>query len=161
MTNRIERGLESWHRQEAHFASIFGKRGLQGRAFAKIRFDEMRKLYRRVQPPRNLEERVSVKMLRSANRDLERRLYPGRINRVARRILRAAANVATRTFKWLVTSPVEAGDRRYLASRRQMQAQAPAVTKTAATRKPTVVRMQPRQHQALDLGKQQSKGMRR
>ncbi len=161
MTNRIEKGLESWHRQEARFASIFGKKGLQGRAFATIRLAEMRRLYKRVQPPRNLEERVSVKMLRSANRDLERQLYPGRMNRVARRILRAAGDFATRTLKWLVASPLGASDQRYLASRRQTQTERPTMTKTGVARKPTVVRMQPRQHQELDLGKQQSKGIRR
>lgn len=161
MTNRIEKGLESWHRQEARFASIFGKKGLQGRAFATIRLAEMRRLYQRVQPPRNMEERISVKMLRSANRSLERQLYPGRINRIARRVLRAAGVVAGRALKWLVSNPVGASDQKHQASRKQIQLEGTAISKTAAARKPTVVRMQPRQRQAIDLGKQQSKGIRR
>ncbi len=158
MTNRIERGIGAWHKRQEQYARVFGDQALNSRTFAKIRLEEMQKLYRQNNPPRNLDERVSLKMLRSANRNLERRIYPNRIFRMTRRFLLSSQRLVGGLLR---DNPGQFQD----IAVRQIQREKPAMQIAQKTQqqiaKPRVVRMPSRKHAPLAEDIKKSKGISR
>ena len=158
MTNRIERGIGAWHKRQEQYARVFGDQALQSRAFARIRLEEMQKLYRQNRPPRNLDERVSLKMLRSANKSLERRIYPNRVFRVTRRFFLQAARLVGRLLR---DDPGQFQDVAVRRIQRERPAMQVAQNNQPTVTKPRVVRMPSRKHAPLADDIKKSKGISR
>ncbi|MCF3109596.1 hypothetical protein LL912_12515 [Niabella sp. CC-SYL272] len=172
MINRVEKGISDWHARQNRYAGIFGAKALDGRAFAKIRLQEMRALQRQCQPPRNIDERVSLKMLRSANKNLERRIYPNRLYRVGRRFARWTLRQTGRVIKGIaammqdnpaahLNNPSPPGKREPVKPTPVKVQQESKVVRHPMARRPRVIRMPPRVHPRLPEAPGRSRGVSR
>lgn len=159
--NRIEKGLKDWQQRQDRYAALFGAPALQSRAFAKIRLSEMQQLYRRSQPPRNGDERVSLKMLRAANRNLEKSIYPNRIFRAARNIFKFTVGTVTGFVKSVAAMMQDNPAAFIEVPTRKPKEAKPTLAKEQKIQHPNVVRMQPRKHQAPGEEPKKSRGLSR
>lgn len=81
--------MENWRQAELRHASVFGKAALRTKGYQKIRLAEMQRIYQSHRGSKlTLDDRVRLRLLRSGNRHLEKQLYPNRLVRYGRRLLR-------------------------------------------------------------------------
>lgn len=91
--NKIEKDWAAWQEREQRIAAIYPKGTTEKRHFRQLKHREFLKMYRKHRgTARTLDERVSLSMLRAANKDMEKALYPNRVERYTRRLFRAVGN---------------------------------------------------------------------
>ncbi|QES88550.1 hypothetical protein [Rhizosphaericola mali] len=93
--SRLSKEMENWRQAELRHAAVFGKAALRTKGYQKIRLSEMQRIYQTHQKGKlSLDDRVRLRLIRSGSHHLEKQLYPNRLVRYTRRIVRFTASVA-------------------------------------------------------------------
>lgn len=103
MDNRIVKGMQEWKEREQNMANLFSPGTIKSRYFQQLKLDYLRDLIRSVRKDATGEERMTARVLRGETRDLQRRLYPNKVIRMAMKFYHF---IADRSLK-LKQEPVE------------------------------------------------------
>src|SRR3546814_985505 len=79
--NRLEQEMKEWEAREQRFSTLFSSSILQSRAFKKEKVRHLRNLGSRYRWSSNPDERFTQRLLSQERRQLEKELYPNRLNR--------------------------------------------------------------------------------
>lgn len=98
--SKLSKQMENWRQAELRHAAVFGKAALRTKGYQKIRLAEMQRIYRSHRGTKlSLDDRVRLRLLRSGNRHLEKQLYPNRLVRYGRKLIRFTGRTITNGFR--------------------------------------------------------------
>lgn len=170
MQNRVDKAISDWRKRQGFYEKLYGPAITTSRPFAKVKHSELQRIYKALRPPQNRDERVSLALLSAANRSQMRQLYPNRIIRYSRGLIRRGRELAKDTADlgrkiirgiaaMMQDNPAsffEPPERKQPEKRPKKPSPSAPVEQVEQA---NVTPLQPRQHEPLEEDISQSKGL--
>ena len=88
--NRVVKGMQDWLQREENISKLFSPGTLKTHYFQELKLDYLRELYNKFSKDASRGERMTLRILKGETKQLEQSLFPNRLVRMARSIIRFA-----------------------------------------------------------------------